>query len=261
MIRHHSSNSTAHAIWRVASILFMVISSASIHAVEIESVEYSGLPLDLSVPTNSERLVRFPSPVIVDIPQDLDDKLETEIIDNKVFWKAERPFSRTRIKVKTMDQPPRWFILYLSGTDSAPSTPIQVQRRAEPIPSPSSSASVPEPIALSRWASQWVYAPKRLQKAFPGAVSTYVDKTPTLRLFYGAGIEVTPIAAWRTHRWHLTVVSIRNLTDQLIEWEPTSVRGHWYAATPQHGWLDPKGSETDQTYLYLVSKQPWGKSL
>lgn len=261
MIRHLSDSLSTCFVWRRASFLLIALSSASLNAVEVESVEYSGLPIDLAIPTRSERLVRFPSAVVVDIPHDLDDHLETEIIDNNVFWKADKAFSRTRIKVKTTEQPPHWFILYLSGSDSAPSTPIQVQRRVAPAAHSSSSTSLPEPIALSRWASQWVYAPKRLRKAFPGAVSTYVDHTPTLRLFYGAGIEATPIAAWRTHKWHLTVVSIRNLTDQVIEWDPTNVRGHWRTATPQHGWLDPKGSDSDQTHLYLVSKQPWPESL
>ena len=53
----------------------------------------------------------------------------------------------------------------------------------------------------------------------------------------------------------MTAVRITNLSSIPLELSLEDVRGHWIAATAQHGRIGPVGSETDTTALYLVCER------
>ncbi|MCB1735676.1 MAG: DUF3438 family protein [Gammaproteobacteria bacterium] len=238
--------------------------------VAADTLTYQGVPIDLNLPVDAERMIRLPAPTDlgegdsfwVDVPNSLTDaELLTDVVGDAVFFKALTLFPRTRVILGwgTTRQP---VVVYLTAAAKAAIEPVVIVHEAEAATGPAGIEGVPEPIALTRWAAQWIYAPKRVVGPVPfGGLRTHVASDPTRELVYGAGIEATPIAAWQTRRWHLTAVAVRNLTGDAVTWDHEALRGDWAYATIQHGWLGPAGSESDQSTLYLVSVLPWQKAL
>lgn len=253
----------------VRGVLFLFAGMLLAADISADTLTYRGLPIDLTLPINAERMVRLPAPATtgdndafwVDVPNDLaDTDLLTDVVGDEVFFKALTAFPRTRVVLGWGDTG-RSVVLYLTAAAQASVEPMVIIQEPDPATGPTSKG-VPEPIALTRWAAQWTYAPKRVVGPVPfGGLRTHVASVPTRDLVYGAGIEATPIAAWQTTRWHLTVVAVRNLVGEAVTWDHQALRGDWAYATIQHGWLGPAGSETDQSTLYLVSVLPWRKAI
>lgn len=115
-------------------------------------------------------------------------------------------------------------------------------------------------VALTRFASQSLYAPDRLLPLVEGVAPVRIDKTRTVSLIRGGVVESGPVAAWRADRgaggrplW-VTAVVVRNLTTTPIsDLDPRDIRGEWLAATFQHTWLGRRGDSDDSTVVYLVS--------
>jgi integrating conjugative element protein (TIGR03749 family) len=112
-------------------------------------------------------------------------------------------------------------------------------------------------VALTRYAAQSLYAPRRLVPATAGVRPLPVAALPVEGLYRGGRIQMTPIGAWRSGSLYLTAVRATNRSERAQDLDLQELRGHWLAATAQHTRLLGAGSDSDTTTLYLVCDRPF----
>ena len=233
-------------------------------AATLEAISWNKVPVEIALKIGAETQIQFPALVRVGVPNSLKSVLRTQSIADTVYFQASAGFDMTRVVVQTRDGL-RTYLLDVSATaDAEPksilrltdsSTPALVEREPSTEASASPEANI-DPVGLTRFAAQQLYAPSRLLHDYPGVVREPVRSDPVGLLRSGA-VSATPLIAWRSASLHLTAVKLRNVTATPIELDPRALRGEWLTATFQHNRLLAAGDEADQTVVYLVSRQPF----
>lgn len=224
------------------------------------------IPVTLGVGPEWERRVSFPAQMFIAIPSELDQFMRVQTVDNTSYFTALAPFSSTRIIAEDRING-TVILLDMRAMSTAVSTaPVEIY-----LPQTISVAGVrgaageeTEPmldeVALARYASKQLYAPRRLTTSIPGVRRVYLDNAPIPGLYRGELVKATPIASWRgADRW-VTAVMLKNESSRSVELNPTALRGDWRAAVFQHGRLLAKGSDADTTAVYLISDHAFDES-
>lgn len=234
----------------------------------VERLFWDKKPLSVTLPVGRERLVTFPGPVRVGLPQELAGKLRTQSHHGTVYWLAKAPFENRRVEVHAVSGGGIWLLDLSARKDPAlPDTPIEVLDRTNGTGAGSGPAGGPKPsgrrrpalglVGLTRYAAQQLYAPKRLLKPWPGIHRVTLGRQPLRYLLRGQAVEATPLAGWQGGRLYVTAVALRNTERDALDLDPRRLRGDWLAATFQHTRLYPAGSEADTTAVYLISNRPF----
>ncbi len=236
-----------------------------------ERVVWDRTPLGITLPVNQERQVTFPAPVEVGMPAGLTDVIRTQVVGSTVYWLARKDFSPQRIQVRETATG-QVYLVDLSARASASAAPMIIsQASASAIPATASDAASGDApkheatpaydyAALTRFAAQSLYAPRRLVPSLPGIYRTPVDERP-IDLVRGEAILANPLIAWRSGNLHITAVRLRNQGHSAVILDPRRLRGLWVAATFQHARLLPGGNEADTTVVYLISSKPFEDAL
>jgi integrating conjugative element protein (TIGR03749 family) len=212
------------------------------------------------------------------MPAGLADTVRTQVVAGTVYWVAKSEFTPQRIQVRDTATG-QIYLVDLSARSSASTAPVIVTQGAAPAQMDGSAggmASAPAAVAagtvtapkmptydygaLTRFAAQSLYAPRRLAPTLPGVFQAPVDGRP-IDLVRGESIQATPLIAWRSGNLHITAVRLRNMGMSPVILDPRSLRGLWVAATFQHARLFPKGDEADTTAVYLISAKPFEHAL
>ena len=230
----------------------------------VETITWNKVPVEIVLKIGSETQIQFPASIKVGVPNPLKAVLRTQSVADTVYFQASDRFDMTRVVVQTRDGL-RTYLLDVSATADAepksilrlvdPSTAAAVERAPSTESSASPDANV-DPVGLTRFAAQQLYAPSRLLHDLPGVVREPVRSDP-VELLHGGAVSATPLIAWRSGSLHLTAVKLRNVTATPIELDPRSLRGEWLTATFQHNRLLAAGDEADLTVVYLVSQHPF----
>ncbi len=245
-----------------------------------ERIVWDRTPLGIMLPVGQERQVTFPAPVEVGMPAGLADVVRTQVVAGTVYWLAKKDFTPQRIPVRDTATG-QIYLVDLSARASASPAPVIIALAltdptsagfgltggstgpaAGPAAGPAGESAAPPKIptydyaTLTRFASQSLYAPRRLAPALPGVFRTPVDERP-VNLVRGESIQATPLIAWRSGKLHVTAVRLRNRGASSVILDPRSLRGLWLAATFQHARLLPRGDEADTTAVYLISAKPF----
>ena len=243
-----------------------------------ERIIWDRTPLGIALPIGQERQVTFPAPVEVGMPAGLADTVRTQVVAGTVYWVAKSEFTPQRIQVRDTATG-QIYLVDLSARSSASTAPVIVTQGAAPAQMDGSAggmASAPAAVAagtvtapkmptydygaLTRFAAQSLYAPRRLAPTLPGVFQAPVDGRP-IDLVRGESIQATPLIAWRSGNLYITAVRLRNQGYSSVILDPRSLRGLWLAATFQHARLFPKGDEADTTAVYLISAKPFEHAL
>ncbi len=251
-------------------ILFIMLCISNHTAYAVERLFWDKVPLRITLPVGTERLVTFPADVRVGIPGLLGDKLRTQSNQGTVYWKANEAFDTQRIEVRET-QNNRIYLLDLKASEEAKSvTPIEViykqvrpnetsNDQANKTTSTSNAKASRKPgyIDLTRFAAQQLYAPARLLKPSTSIHRVSVARRSTTHLIRGEQVTSTPVASWQSGSLYVTAVELKNTSESFITLDPRHLRGGWRAATFHHNRLHPAGSESDTTAVYLVSDRPF----
>jgi len=243
-----------------------------------ERIIWDRTPLGIALPIGQERQVTFPAPVEVGMPAGLADTVRTQVVAGTVYWVAKREFTPQRIQVRDTATG-QIYLVDLSARSSASTAPVIVTQAAAPAQADGGAGGMASAAgtvaagaiaapkmptydygALTRFASQSLYAPRRLAPTLPGVFQAPVDGRP-IDLVRGESIQATPLIAWRSGNLHITAVRLRNMGMSPVIMDPRSLRGLWVAATFQHARLFPKGDEADTTAVYLISAKPFEHAL
>lgn len=243
-----------------------------------ERIVWDRTPLGIMLPVDQERQVTFPAPVEVGMPAGLADVVRTQVVAGTIYWLAKKDFTPQRIQVRDTATG-QIYLVDLSARASASPAPVIIALAptdptsaafglaggsASPAMGSVVESAPPSPpkiptydyATLTRFASQSLYAPRRLAPALPGVFRTPVDERP-VNLVRGESIQATPLIAWRSGKLHVTAVRLRNQGASSVILDPRSLRGLWLAATFQHARLLPRGDEADTTAVYLISAKPF----
>ncbi len=233
-----------------------------------ERIEWSKTPIRLDLEVGHERLVHLPGPVQVGVPAALQSLLRTQSVDGTVYFLANAPFDATRVMVRTLDGGPIYLFDVSASKEGGQTHPVQVfvkaARETEPGQTDLHADDPDMPprygyVALTRFASQQLYAPARLVQERPGIVRVPVAGEPMV-LMRGGAVDATPLVAWRAGGLYVTAVKLINRTDRPQTLDPRDLRGTWLAATFQHHRLSPAGGDADTTAVYLISARPFESS-
>ena len=247
-------------------LLFTLNCLAQVHAeldAAPERIFWDKVPLPITLPVGSERLVTFPDNVRLRITAALQMKLRTQSHQGTVYWLAHEPFETTRIQVQGIDSGQVFLVDLKAIQDQTPLPPVEIQIKKQVIEREQAANSLRlaplDYVHLTRFAAQQLYAPARLLKTPPGVTRSGVKQLPLTHLIRGLAIEATPIAAWRKGPLYITAIQLKNQSHLPVILDPRAVRGQWKTATFQHARLHAAGSTLDTTALYLISSRPFSE--
>lgn len=256
-------------------ILFILVTMFGVaNASNIEHRIWNKQPLDISLPVNQERIISFPGEVSIDVPADIKAASRIQIrSDGTIYWKAGRDFAKRRVIVRS--KLGRVYLLNVSATIDAPDHQVTIideiiERKHKIIDNnnnyqPELKKNVPayDYVDLFRYASQNLYAPKRLIKQIDG-ITRFPVISNNYPLYRGQRITLVPVVQWKTNSipsLYVTALAAHNSTQKLIDIDVRNIRGKWLARSSQHGALGPNGSKTQSTTVYLISDKPFQEAI
>ena len=287
---------TVFAMIRTAVLLCCLLADST-HADPVstgspERIVWRRTPVHIPLVTGQERLVHFTGSVSVGVPQSLTAVLRSQSINGTLYLLATRPFSKTRVLVRSESDGPIYAI-DLSAQPSETTEPGEPNQPRLPevhiildhpagdgSTSPGDSrgnaadangsdsllaitrrqSAAPGYVALTRHAAQQLYAPARLLEIKPGVVRLPIADG-SVALVRGGGIDASPVRSWKAGRLYITAVQLTNLGSAPVVLDPRQLRGAWLTATFQHNRLHRAGSDADATAVYLISDRPFAVAL
>jgi general secretion pathway protein D len=116
-------------------------------------------------------------------------------------------------------------------------------------------------IELTRVAAKQVRMPLLLRKPDGSVKSAPLPALGEVRLFAYKGVSAVPAAAWTNGYHYITAIKVVNHGKREQALDVAQMKGSWRAATLEQQVLAPTGKEGDVTYLYLISDQPFEKTM
>lgn len=247
--------------WLCSALLLLVTPLAT--AVEI--LRWERLPLAVPLQVGQERVVFIERNVRAGLPASLQGKLRVQSAGGALYLLANDAIAPSRLHLQDADDG-TLILLDIAAEpakdNEAPLEPVRIVEAERATPRDKVGPSVtrpapptPLPVALTRYATQSLYAPLRTLEPVPGLGSVPLRDDlvldtliPELPLAYRA------LAAWRLEDLWVTAVRLRNTSSHWIELDPRRLQGDFIAATFQHPDLGPKGEATDTTVVYLVTR-------
>lgn len=220
-------------------------------------------PLNITVPVGTkaqakELEVTFPEKVLFGMPADLSGKLSVMNDNKTLYLTASQPFAiHHNIVVKT--QSGKMVLLNISASKDGGQTPINVvyaksgTDKKKPIATyPSKHISMQ---ALVRYATQQLYAPKRLLKRVPGISQVGEFHGKTYKLVLDGSLMAMPLYSFAGGGMVVTAVLLRNNLATPVTIAPQMFCGHWVAFSPfPQSRLLAHGSRFDSTTGFFVSR-------
>jgi integrating conjugative element protein (TIGR03749 family) len=255
----------------------------------IERIVFQRSPIRVVLTLGKERMVTFPSTVAFHSPEGFEGLVQSQIIERTAYLTALAPFGNLRVVAEDLTTGrliPIDFVVSANPKAALPQVEVLLSKRnASPSaaaagaatatagrPGDEAGVAMPEPapepapldmVALTRYASQALYAPRRLIPSAPGVRQMPIATVPVAGLYRGAtgaSVQTTPIGSWRSGQLYVTAVRLTNQSAQTLDIDLQELRGQWIAASAQHTRLLARGSDWDTTAVYLVSDRPFEAS-
>ena len=229
-------------------------------------------PIPITLSLNQERLIRFPLAISI-VDSELDKDIGMLKIQDALYLNARKPFTNKRLVVQLMPEGEA-IVLSISAskeaTDGAPIEILVPEQAEEPGPEIQENDAVPpdakkssevNPVSLTRFAIQSLYAPARLLVTPPGVARSAMRTHKNIALVYGASILARPIISWQGGDLYVTAIELKNELKKKVVIDPHHLVGNWQTATffPTNT-LEARGN-ADTTTVFVVSDRPFGESL
>ncbi|MCX8984250.1 TIGR03749 family integrating conjugative element protein [Citrobacter portucalensis] len=253
--------------------LFPLLLLVYLRANATELMQWERIPLPVELHVGHERIVIVNRNVRVGYPAGLDSKLRIQSSGGTVYLEAQKTFPDARLQLKDVDSG-ELILLDVSATEGDALEPVELQytavygndaddtadhpphNTATNDDNPSSALpATPDPVALTRYAAQMLYAPLRTVEPLAG-VRQVSPRLPAhiTTLLPGEPVSATPLGAWQQNEDTVTAIQLQNQSAQRITLDPRALQGTFCAATFQHPWLGASGTAEDTTVVYLVTR-------
>lgn len=245
----------------LAAGLIAAFLSLFAQAATAQRILWEKVPIALQLRTGIERIVHFPGPVSLGVPQSHSHHLRAQSLDGTVYLSAHEAFDTVRIQVRSTDGGPIYLLDVAASDHAPPGRPVQVELAPSPVHGAGSTgpARALGYVALTRFAAKKLYAPKRLAADIPGIVRVAVSTEPRA-LVRGADIEARALASWRAGPLYVTAVRLTNQGPRAHTLQARMLRGDWLTATFQHHRLHAPGRDAHTTAVYLISARPFAEA-
>jgi integrating conjugative element protein (TIGR03749 family) len=255
--------------WIFKLLLTVLLATASTVALAVEILKWERLPLSVPLKVNEERVIFIDKNVRVGMERPVSDRLRLQSAGGTLYIKALGELAKSRLQVQVIETGEIILIdLFTvdgdSETDTSESIRIVDGRQIGSDENPkvsegyeakvAESLKIPAPVALTRYASQSLYAPIRTVEPVPGLRKAALRIHNRLRLFPTERIIGSPLVAYQLGSYTVTAVKLRNASPKRIDLDPRKVQGDFYSTTFQHTWLGSAGTAEDTTVAYLVTK-------
>jgi integrating conjugative element protein (TIGR03749 family) len=235
-----------------------------------EILRWERLPLALPLVVDQERVVFVERNVRVGVPASLGNRLRVQSAAGAIYLLASEPIEPTRLQLQDADtgtvilldiaaepaqdgQPPLEPVRIIEAVSAtSPATASAADDgSAKPAPAP----ATPQPVILTRYAAQNLYAPLRTVEPVPGVTrATLRRDLPLDTLLPTLPVQAHALATWRLDNLWVSAVRLRNSAAHWLELDPRALQGHFLTATFQHSTLGPRGTPEDTTVVYLVTR-------
>ncbi|MDH0639277.1 MULTISPECIES: TIGR03749 family integrating conjugative element protein [Pseudomonas] len=234
----------------------------------IELLRWERLPLALPLVVDQERVVFVERNVRVGVPASLGKRLRVQSAAGAIYLLASEPIEPTRLQLQDADsgtvmlldiaaepaqdgQPPLEPVRIIE----AASATADLAADADSATAAPSVRATPQPVILTRFAAQNLYAPLRTVEPVPGVTrATLRRDLPLDTLLPSLPLQAHALAAWRLDDLWVSAVRLRNSAAHWLDLDPRALQGHFLAATFQHSTLGPSGTPDDTTVVYLVTR-------
>ena len=247
----------------------------------VSYVVWQQQPIEVALPLKENKTLRFVNPVLVGIPNNMQDDITLQNQAGEVIFYVTKPVSG-RIEVKDTITG-NTIILMLTTNQNASDAPLAILYKA-PQESEAHAQegflTIPDAlkgdqayVTLTRYAEQQLYAPKRLQKNPYNIqlMDSFVTETngnkPGMEftsLFYDHSTVNIPWATWYGGTSYVTAVLVRNMLSSTLDLTKALPllcgrdTGVWKAVTFFPSWqLTPAGTINDSTVAFLISTIPF----
>ncbi len=248
-------------------ILLWVLGSLSAVANEEpqRTIVWDRLPIQMTLKVGQQRNLVMPKEVRVGVPDNQKDIIDVGAANGVVFLTALQSFEKIFLRVEE----PETGIIYpieISFDPNSPSNdlvivnPAYVTKPAEKQSDEETTELVNEEdwrSRLVRFASQSIYGLDRLIEPDSEITRVDVDTLNQVDLLNTENVSSTPIKAYRGGGIYVTAFLLQNESPRTINLHLIrDIKYLWLGRVLQHTQLAPKGSDADQTILYLVSEKP-----
>ncbi|MGB5860520.1 TIGR03749 family integrating conjugative element protein [Pseudomonas aeruginosa] len=232
-----------------------------------EILRWERLPLALPLVVDQERIVFVERNVRVGVPASLGNRLRVQSAAGAIYLLASEPIEPTRLQLQDADtgtvmlldiaaepaqdgQPPLEPVRIIEDASTAAvSVADDGSAAAPPV------RATPQPVILTRFAAQNLYAPLRTVEPVSGVVRVTLRRDlPLDSLLPSLPVQAHALAAWRLDNLWVSAVRLYNHSTHWLELDPRALQGHFLAATFQHPTLGPRGTPEDTTVVYLVTR-------
>ncbi len=250
----------------LALAAFALALFSAAHATEL--LRWEKLPLALPLLVGQERVVFVDRNVRVGVPTSVGNRLRVQSAAGAIYLLASEPIEPTRLQLQDADtgtvilldiaaqpaqdgQPPLEPVRIIEATASATQTGTDDGSAAAPPP----VRATPQPVILTRYAAQNLYAPLRTVEPVPGVTRAPLRRDlPLGSLLPTLPVQAQALAAWRLDDLWVSAVRLRNNAGHGLDLDPRALQGHFLTATFQHSTLGPSGTPEDTTVVYLVTR-------
>ena len=245
-------------------VLLALLGSLMAPAQAIEALVWREVPVSIVLKVGEERVLAFPDHVQVGVPAALTpDLFRTQSTGGTVLWLARQPFERQRIQVRLVNtgHVMLFDVTAVDGGSGGSAEPIQVtfpDTREDPSAAESERVN---PVALTRFAAQQLYAPQRVLREQPEIRRVPMGIAASISLYRDPQVIAEPLGSWQGGGLYVTAVKLTNLRATRVSLDPRRLRGHFIAATFQHNTLGPAHARSDTTCAYLVTDRPFIASI
>lgn len=234
----------------------------------VELVQWERLPIAVPLVKGEERIIFLDKNVRVGVSSQLANTLRVQSAAGALYLLANDEIEPTRLQVQDVETSE----IILLDIATVPSTgtvlePIRIlsegdasiarsDEEGKAIADKQTQAlKIPAPIALTRYASQMMYAPLRTVEPVSGITQVPIkvtgDDLPILPTY---PVKAKALTAFKMGSYTVTAVKLQNTQRSTLQLDPRDIQGHFYSATFQHNWLGTHGTAEDTTIAYLVTR-------
>lgn len=233
-----------------------------------ELLRWERLPLALPLVVDQERIVFVERNVRVGVPASVGNRLRVQSAAGAIYLLASEPIELTRLQLQDADTGTVMLLDIAAEPAQDGQSPLEPVRIIEAASSAthrdaddhSAAAAPPEratpqPVILTRYAAQNLYAPLRTVEPVPGVTRVTLRRDlPLDTLLPTLPVQAQAQAAWRLDNLWVSAVRLRNSAPHWLDLDPRALQGHFLTATFQHSTLGPSGTPEDTTVVYLVTR-------
>lgn len=243
-----------------------LVSCSAAQATEL--LRWEKLPLALPLVVDQERIVFVDRNVRVGVPASIGNRLRVQSAAGAIYLLANEPIEPTRLQLQDADTGTVILLDIAAEPAQDGQPPLEPVRIIEAAPSATQTAAddgsaaatppvraTPQPVILTRYAAQSLYAPLRTIEPVPGVMRAPLRRDlPLNSLLPTLPVQAQALAAWRLDNLWVSAVRLRNSATHWLDLDPRALQGHFLTATFQHSTLGPNGTPDDTTVVYLVTR-------